>query len=315
MVLGVATVLLNVVAIRHARAMVRWSDDGSRTESPERLGTLAKLGVLLGGVTVPRPRDERTPSSVGLAFENVFFEVPGGPRLVGWYVPSDTGDERAVVVCFHGYAESMEQLLDVAVALHELGHDALLVDFRGSGASSGDGTTLGVREAQDVAAALRFARRRASGRPVVAYGFSMGAAAVVRAIARERATFDGAILEACFDRLVTTTGNRFRSMGLPATPFAQLLVFWGGVAADIDGFDLDPVRDAERLTCPVLAMHGTADERVTLDQGRSVADAVAGGAEFVTFEGAGHRLLVRADRERWRTAVEAFLAGIPQPNR
>src|SRR5690606_20716074 len=106
------------------------------------------------------------------------------------------------------YAESMEQLLDVAVALHELGHDALLVDFSGSGGSSGDGTTLGVREAEDVTTALRFARSRARDRAVVAFGFSMGAAAVVRAIAREDAEADGAILEACFDRLVTTTGNR-----------------------------------------------------------------------------------------------------------
>ena len=48
-----------------------------------------------------------------------------------------------------------KQLLAPAQAFHRLGYDAILVDFRGVGGSSGNTTTLGVREAQDVAEMIK----------------------------------------------------------------------------------------------------------------------------------------------------------------
>jgi hypothetical protein len=103
------------------------------------------------------------------------------------------------------------------------------VDFYGSGGSSGSGTTIGVNESDDVAATVAYAKTVWPQRKIVLYGISMGGAAVLRAIAVNGVTPDTAIIEATFDSLLNTGKNRFRAMGLPPSPFTELLLFWGSV--------------------------------------------------------------------------------------
>src|SRR5262249_39182856 len=159
----------------HARAMTHYADVGERTPSPEGLSFLGKVGVLFTGVTVPRPSGSGTPADRELAFEVLRIEVADGTRLEAWSVPHPKA--RGLVLLFHGYASCKAGLLPELAAFHELGYAALAVDFRGSGGSSGNVTTIGVREADDVAAALAHARTHRPGGPVVLFGKSMGAAA------------------------------------------------------------------------------------------------------------------------------------------
>src|SRR5262249_1798820 len=97
-----------------------------------------------------------------------------------------------------------------------LGYSTFLVDFRGSGGSGGNVTTIGVSEAEDVASAWEYARKLTPGQPVVLFGQSMGAAAVLRALSLRTAEPAAVVLECPFDRLLSTVENRFTSMGLPA---------------------------------------------------------------------------------------------------
>src|SRR5207237_2938162 len=127
-----------------------------------------------------------------------------------------------------------ESLLTPAAAFHEMGYAVLLVDFRGTGGSSGQETTLGVREAADVARAVDYTQHTWPARPLVLYGVSMGAAAIMRAVATEGVHPAALILESPFDRLLDTVANRFHAMGLPAFPAAGLLVFWGSLQQGYD---------------------------------------------------------------------------------
>ncbi len=68
---------LNALAFNHAEAMLRFSDAGSRTTMPERLGFLSRTKVLLAGVNVPRPASHRRP--LELAPDCRPLSVPG-PR-------------------------------------------------------------------------------------------------------------------------------------------------------------------------------------------------------------------------------------------
>jgi len=213
-----------------------------------------------------------------------------------------------LVVAFHGYAASKSALLPVAAALRELDCATFLVDFYGSGDSSGDGTSLGYLEAADVAAALDYARGRWPGRKVGLYGFSMGSAAILRAIAVADADPDAIVLEATFDDLLSTAKNRFDSMGLPATPLAELLLFWGGVQWGFDPFTHNPADYAAAVRCPAMVLHGERDARATLDQGRRVAAAMGEHATFVANPGLGHMPGVIADRTAWKRDVGGFLA-------
>ena len=191
-----------------------------------------------------------------------------------------------------------------------MGVSVLLMDFRGSGGSSESYVTLGMLEAEDVAAAFRYARQHLAPTPspILLYGQSMGSAAILRAIYAHSIAPDAIILESVFDTLLGTIRNRFHAMGLPTFPSAELLTFWGGVSFGLDGFAHRPVDYARSISCPVLFMHGKDDTRATLADARRVFDAAPAPKQFVTFEDVGHDSYAARHPDQWQAALHAFLA-------
>jgi alpha-beta hydrolase superfamily lysophospholipase len=300
-----ALLALNGVAFMQAWAMTHFVPAGQRTPAIESLSLPQKAWTITTGVTVPRPQNNITPADLGLTYETRRIDAGQSEWLEAWFMPSTSSS--GVVLMFPGYATSKDTLLTPAAALHDMGYDALLVDFRGSGGSSGSDTTLGVREAEDVATSVAYARQAWPGKPIVLYGVSMGAAAVLRAVAKDGVQPDALILESPFDRLLTTVGNRFHSMGLPAFPSAELLIFWGSVQHGFDGFQHNPVEYARSVKCPTLFMYGDQDPRVTPEQSVAIYEQLDGPKEFVSFHGAGHTSLIAAAPQDWKLRVAKFL--------
>jgi alpha-beta hydrolase superfamily lysophospholipase len=298
---------INVLAFMQARAMTRFAETGERTGRPEQLSVLDRLTVLVSGVNIPRPANKRTPGDFKLSFETHRFSN-GGVTLEAWFLPGE--NDRLVVALFHGYAASKSTLLTAARAFHQLGYATLLVDFYGSGGSSGAGTMIGVKEADDVAAAVQYMRRTWPERKVVLYGISMGGAAVLRAIAANGAEPDGIIIEATFDSLLNAGRNRFRAMGLLPSPFAELLLFWGGVQNGFNAFAHNPVDYARAVKQPALILHGEKDERTTFEQARSIAEAMGAHARFIGYAEVTHMPIVEARPKEWTRDVAVFLEEI-----
>jgi alpha-beta hydrolase superfamily lysophospholipase len=285
--------------------MTHFATAGTKTAAPQSLSLLAKVGTLLTGVTVPRPTAAgKSPADLGLAFET--HRLGGnGVELEAWHVPHRQA--RGLVLLFHGYAACKAALLPQARAFHDIGFAVFLVDFRGGGGSSGSVTTIGVAEAEDVALAYAHARRLCPRRPLILYGQSMGAAAVLRAIAVHDVRPTAVVLESTFDRLLTTVCNRFTAMGLPTFPGARLLVFWGGVQHGFNGFAHNPVDYARAVRCPALLLYGTDDPWVSAAEQESIRDNLGGAVRLEVFPGAGHEELLSRQPERWRRVVAAFL--------
>lgn len=216
---------LNVIAFMQARAMTHFTSGGARTAGPERLSWMDAAMVVISGVHLPRPQNTRTPSALGLGYETHRFASDNGATLEAWFVPGK--DERRIIALFHGYAASKSSLLSAARAFHQLGYTTVLVDFYGSGDSSGAGTTLGVEESDDVAATVEFIRRRWAGRKVILYGVSMGAAAVLRSIAARGVSPDAMVIEAVFDSLLNAGKNRFRAPGPSRFAVCRAAAFLG----------------------------------------------------------------------------------------
>lgn len=301
-----ATTLIafNLVAFVQAWRMTHFVTAGARTPPPESLSTAGKLRVLLTGVRIPRPSIVASPDSVGLSFETRSLPTGNGGSLETWTM----GRAGApVVALFHGYAASKSSLLPVAAALDQLGFASVLVDFRGSGGSTGSDTTIGPRESRDVAVVLDHLRASRPRTPVALFGQSLGAAAILRACA-EGAHPDAIVVESPFNSLVETVGNRFRAMGLPAFPFAHALVFWGGAQHGAWGLGNRPARDARSVRCPSLLFSGGRDRRVTPAQADEIARALPPPSEYIFLESAGHLAFVTAAPEIWRERVGRFLA-------
>jgi len=297
---------INLVAFMHAGAMTRFTPGGAKTPPPESLSMLEKARTLVSGVSLPRPESQRTPADLGLAYERHRFPGSNGHELEAWFIPGSDA-RRELVLLFHGYAAGKAEVLPTARHLHQLGCTVFMVDFFGSGGSSGSGTTIGYREAEDVAAVFRFARRTWPDRVTVLYGVSMGGAAVLRAVAIEGVMPDALVAESTFDSLLNTVRARFRAMGLPPSPLSELLVFWGGARAGFNAFSLNPASYAARVACPALVLHGEIDARVSNADAHRIFEALTGLKRISAYPGAGHQLLSETDATRWRADMDWLL--------
>jgi alpha-beta hydrolase superfamily lysophospholipase len=271
------------------------------------LSRLQKATVLFEGINVPRPVGLQTPLDFGIPYVRVRIPTPSGIDLGAWHCPGDRADSP-IVLLFHGYAMDKSSLLPEAAAFHSMGLACLLVDFRGSGESSGSHTTLGVHEGEDVAAAFRHARGCFPGARLVLFGQSMGSAAILRAIRKDPGVKPAAIvLESVFDSMLRTAMNRFSIMRMPAFPQAHLLVFWGGRQFGFNAFRHNPADYARAVTCPSLFLQGGGDVKARPEDARRVYDAVSSvHKEFCQFAGIGHESYVARMPEDWRQTASAF---------
>lgn len=290
MALIVALALLNLSAGWHAYRLTHFSDGARRTRGPDQLTPLQRVAVLLSGVEMPRPQNGPVPP--GYRVETV------AGRLEVWVAQSD----GPTVLMFPGHAVAKSVLLPEAQLWREWGWRPVLVDFRGCGGSAGDTTTLGWHEAEDVAVVAEWA-----GRPAILHGQSMGAAAILRAVATRNVPARGLVLESVFDRLLQTVSRRYHAMGLPAFPFARLLLFWGGVQHGFNPLRHNPVEYAKQVKLPALMLGGQSDAWVAPDEIREVAANMGGPVRLVLLP-AGHGSLYQQAEVDYRRALEDWLA-------
>ena len=310
LVLGLA-LAFNAVAFRHAWRFTHPVREDVRRVDPRRLPLTAKLGMLVFGLPNPRPENEDTPRAAGLAFERHI--VPGDrtrPVLEGWLLPGS--DTRTVVVLFHGHGGVKSDLLAHARRFLETGATVFLVDFAGAGGSGDAPTTIGWSEAEDVSRTVRYVRALTEARRVFLYGVSMGAVAVMRAMA-EGAAVDGAILECPFDSLLNTVEHRFQTIGAPSFPAAHALLFWGGVQGGFDPFHHGALTYAPLIRTPVLLMTGERDPWATPAETRAVFDALGGPKRLQVCPTVGHDSCLTRRPGQWTSAVQAFLAQPDEP--
>jgi len=301
----IGTIAINVLAYRHAWAMMHFSTGNPRTARPERLTFSQKVHVLLHGINLPRPIAHRPPTDLDPATRKLQIECANGIKLGAWYCPGKNPEQ--LVILFHGYGTEKSVTIPEATAFLEMGFSVLLVDFRGSGESSESYTTVGVKEADDVAATVSYAKEHLPHQKIILYGQSMGAAAVLRAVHSCGVRPDAIIIDAVFDNMLNTVRHRFEAMKVPSFPSAELLVFWGGHQAGFNGFTHNPVEYAPSVDCPILFLHGAADPRAHLEEARRVFQAVHAPKWFKEFPKLGHEApVVRYPRE-WRETVGEFL--------
>lgn len=296
--------LLNGVVALHAWRFTHFSAAaGPRTVHAERLPTTQKIWLLLTGFQNPKPVGAGVPA---FPFENVALRSPNG-RLAAWYgaVPRARG---TVVLC-HGYTSDRSRLRTEAAFFRQLGYAVLLLDFSGNGASEGYQTTIGYREAADVVAASRWAQGRLPGAPLVLYGVSMGAVAIMRAESELGLRPTANILECPYGSMLQTARNRFVALGLPPFPLANLLVLWGGLENNYWAFGLKAEEYARRIATPTLLLWGTADRRVMRAETDAIFAHLAGPKQRFDFVGAGHEPYWHRQPAAWQRVIAGFLGG------
>lgn len=262
--------------------------------------------VIPGLAFAPKPQNARTPAEFGLSYVTERITVAPNEWLETWRIPP-SGEAKGTALLFPGNGgNKAHQLMLPAQIFHQLGYGALMVDFRGQGGSSGNSTTLGMREAEDVALALDYAKATDLPGPYVLYGVSLGSAAILRAIDAGLEA-DIAVLELPFAYLLDALKARMRAQGFPTTGIAELLLFWGSVQHGYNGFAHNPIRYAKSVTVPTLIFHGEKDRWTTTAVVEKIYQNLQGPKELVVFPEAGHNLLVTVDRPQWESRLRDFL--------
>jgi uncharacterized protein len=259
------------------------------------------------GLGVPRPTSSQLPTHIGLNYVTQRIPLNRTEWLDTWLI-SAQNPSRGTVLLFPGNSGSKaKQLLAPSKVFHELGYDTLLVDFRGVGGSSGTTTTLGMREAQDVALAIKYAQRTNLKPPLILYGVSMGTAAILKAIAHEQVAPAAIILELPFARLLDAVRSRLWALRVPPFPLAELVVFWGSIQHRHNGFIHNPVTYAKQVKCPTFLLHGQLDKWTTVEEITQIFENLPASKTLMIFPKTGHHLLVTVDKPEWQGSVTQFL--------
>ncbi len=230
-----------------------------------------------------------------------------------WYLPA-TG--RTWVIHIHGLNATPAEPDVLFAALQEAGYPQLSITYRNDEGQPQDPSgyfQYGATEWEDVFGAAEFARDNGAERIVLA-GYSSGASHALSYVYRHN--FDDLV------GVITDSGNidmgstiDFRGsqedliFGIPVPPtITWVAKFFTSLRMGVNWKALDYIEKAERsLRIPVLAIHGTADDSIPIEQSIALAEAQPELVELWQVEGAGHVASFDVDFDGYLNHVLAFL--------
>lgn len=272
------------------------------------------LAMVYGATRPERKPFEAQPGDFALQYEDVSFSPRDGSlTLRGWLLSGTPGKPYLIFVHGIGDQRTGNAALDLASRLiHRDGYNVLVFDLRAQGTSDGDFVSAGEFERLDVLGAYDYlVSRGAQPGRIALIGRSYGAAIAILAAAREPG-ITALVADSPFadvrDRIAFETARKTPiPKGAvpiflpPATLFANILY---GVHLN----QLRPGRDVANLKYPVLVIHGEADERIPIAEGKRVFANAPAGSELWTLPGVTHAQGFRVYPDEYVSRVEAYLA-------
>ncbi len=298
----VVFILMNGVAFMHGWRFTHFIDEPiEKTKSPDELSTGQKIATLITGVSNPKSRISKRPATY------TTFTLQSNKQLVGWEVKTDSVPAKGTVIFCHGYGGCKSSMVTRADEFTQLGYNAVLFDFMGSGESEGVQCTLGVFEAEEVRDVFNYVSQKGE-KKIYLFGSSMGATAIMRAMSTWSMSTSGVILEFPFGTLYHTVCNRFNNMGVPVVPMAAILTFWGGLQNGFWAFSHNPNNYAENMTAPLLLFYGKLDKTVTTEETNEIYERYKGPKVVQVFDKAGHETFLNTEYAAvWRDRVKEFM--------
>lgn len=213
-------------------------------------------------------------------------------------------DAQATVLICHGF---MCDKFDAGIlrSLFPRGKfNFMTFDFRAHGdCPEGQCCTLGYDEKYDVMAAARFLRAHdgLKGKPLIVYGFSMGAVASIEAQAKDNRLFDAMILDCPFESTENLLKRSLDSIkfnffgyefALPGRSFLQRYAFhpyvqslvkimlktiaqWDSKKIDVRAYPLNPLLSVKKIDVPVFYILCKHDEKVSVDAIKSLFNSTS----------------------------------------
>lgn len=198
----------------------------------------------------------------------VTLTTDDGLSLLSWYKAAQ--QDKPTIVYFHGNAGHIGNRMPIARQFLEQGLGILLVEYRGYGGNPGYPTEKGFYK--DAEAAIHFLlNKNIKSKQLILYGESIGSAVAI--YIGQHYPVCALILQSPMTSL--TDLARYHYPWLPP-------IVW-------DKFN--SVKRIDKLSDPLLFLHGTADQIVPFRQAKRLFKQANGPKQFISFDDKGHNNL------------------------
>jgi hypothetical protein len=244
----------------------------------------------------PRRQLEATPAEHErpMDYEDVSLTTSDGVKLHGWFVPAVPA--RGTVLMFHGNAGNISHRLETIAIFHDMGYNAMIIDYRGYGRSEGSPGEEGTYRDAEAAWGYLTRTRKIEADRIVLFGRSLGAA-VAAWLAVEKHSA-GLILESAFTSVPDRGAEMYKF--LPVRFLARI--------------DYDTLGRIDKLRCRLLVIHSRDDEIIPYHHGQKLFEAAKEPKRFQEISGGHNDGFIRSG-DVYKDALGKFLAdSIPSGN-
>ncbi|MFO1023281.1 MAG: alpha/beta fold hydrolase [Planctomycetales bacterium] len=254
------------------------------------------------------PFPEPVPECAWGTFQPLRLKTADGQELGAWTLPGK--ENRPIILILHGNGGSRTTCLPQAEFLARQGHGLLMVTQRAHGDSTGETLGLGSPGAYDLLAAVEWIEQHHPQRPIVIWGQSLGASAILYAAGKLSTRAKGYLLECPFQDLEHAVRYRtdyYLPVPLNGIAYAGLRVVAPVMIGDIR--TVAPRDQAQFIpeTIPVMFLVGDRDRRAPLADTQAIATQIKSPVEIVRFENGDHLELLASDPQKYRESTLKFI--------
>lgn len=230
---------------------------------------LALVLVQRNLIYLPPPYVKVDPHSAGLDYDEVEIPIGGNGNVLGWWAKGDK--DSPTLLYFHGNGATLSSYVDVARIFRSYGWNALIIDYRGYGASSPISLSQTSVTQDGVGAYDWLIKQGISSETIFFWGHSLGAAIATQVAVQRRPR--ALILEGGFTSVYKMA--RYRYPWLAIMPFMVFDKF--ETLTTLRSFDM-----------PLLVLIAENDEVIPGAMGREIFAQYSGDKKLVIAKGIGH---------------------------
>ncbi len=200
---------------------------------------------------------QETPLKYGYEYEDIEFNS-NGLILKGWFIPNKN---NKAIIALHGFPFDKGDILNLTLFLNKE-YNLLLFDFRYYGKSQGSYTTFGLKEQNDVLAAITYLKLRGYNE-IGILGFSMGAATGLMA-AEKTQDIKAIVSDSAFANLDIMFGKEKFNVPLKEL-FLSATRLISKTLINLDPREVSPMDSVKNYDTPILIIHSEIDDYIDVN--------------------------------------------------
>ncbi|WP_281518843.1 alpha/beta hydrolase [Acidaminococcus timonensis] len=247
-------------------------------------------------------------------WQRVSVHSGDGTRLQGTYIENPSGSHDTVII-LHGLYQNRTMDVPYARVYLARGYNVLMPDIRGHGESGGETNDWGIHDAEDMDSWVALLKQQDPQVRIGFHGISLGAAMslIYAGTPQGRAmkfyvadSSYGNVLELGQEKLMNYTDDKRLLLGMEAVePFFQAAMYYHTRKTLRD---VDPASCVQRMTTPVLFLHGDVDRLIPPHIAENLMNrCTSSNKKLIYFEGSGHANEIMDNPRGYALAVGQFL--------